>query len=250
MRFSSAAEQFGFSAEHHASVGSTNDLAMAYLREGGTSHHFVIADEQTGGRGRLGRVWVSKPGNLYASLALVDPCDMAFGFQLGFVAALSIHEAMGRVGVNPSRLSLKWPNDVLLDQAKLSGILIEGARLSDARFGAVIGCGINIAHHPEDTPYRATDLASSGIDTQCVDVFQALAAAFRHNLDLYARGSGFAHVRSRWLEHARGLGGPIVVRERKGERSGVFKGLDEDGRLLIEADGVITPVIAGDVYFE
>ncbi len=250
MTFSSAAEKFGFSAEHHGSVGSTNDLAMASLREKGISGHWVIADQQEGGRGRLGRVWVSKPGNLYASLALVDPCDMARGFQLGFVAALSIYDAMITLGVRSSRLSLKWPNDVLLDDAKLSGILVEGTRLGETQFGAVIGCGINIAHHPDNTPYAATDLAASGINTNCVDVFGALAGAFRHNIDLYAKGSGFSVLRSHWLERARGLGGPIVVRERKGERSGVFRGLDEDGRLLLEAEGAVTPVTAGDVFFE
>lgn len=245
-----AAARSGFTLEHHDTVGSTNDRAMDYLRGGGASRHFVVAAGQTGGRGRLGRQWVSKPGNLFASLALVDPAPQAHAFQLGFVAALAIYDALVTLGLERDRLSLKWPNDVLVDGRKISGILVEGTILSDGHCGVVIGCGINVAHHPSETLYPVTDLSHAGIPVSVSIVFAAFADAFDKALALYDVGAGFSSIRRVWLEAAYGLGGPIVVRERKEERHGVFKGLDPEGRLLLEQGENIVPVIAGDVFFQ
>jgi BirA family biotin operon repressor/biotin-[acetyl-CoA-carboxylase] ligase len=238
-----------FTLTHVASIGSTNDAALAYLREGGRGHHWVVADEQTGGRGRLGRQWSSPKGNLYASLALRDPCSMAVGYQLGFVAALAIYEALVALGVPTHHLSLKWPNDVLLNDAKLSGILVEGGTLSDGAFGAVIGCGINVSFHPSDTPYPATDLSTEGYLGSVVDVFSALASACAEVLDQFAKGEGFGLIREQWIAKARGIGDTIRVRQSDGVLEGIFKGLDEQGKLLLERDGAVTPVIAGDVFY-
>ena len=245
-----AAARSGFTCLHLESIGSTNDEALRHLRSGGAGDHWIVADRQEGGRGRLGRTWVSEPGNLYATLALRDPCPVEVAYQFGFVAALAIHTALRTLGVAGSRLALKWPNDALLDGAKVSGILIEGSRFEDGSFGVAVGCGINIAHHPADTPYAATDLRASGIDTTCSHAFDALAAAFRDHTDLFASGAGFHHIRARWLDHARGIGGPVVVRERTGSKMGLFAGLDPEGRLLLKADGIVTPVVAGDVFFD
>ena len=250
MNFVSAAARSGFTLEHYANVGSTNDLAMDHLRRGGASRHFVIASSQTGGRGRLGRQWVSKPGNLYASLALVDPAPQNLAFQLGFVAALAIHETLLALGLDSDRVSLKWPNDVLVDGRKISGILVEGTSSADGHIGIVIGCGINVVHHPSETLYPVTNLAEAGISTSVGEVFAAFAHAFDKTLALYKSGVGFAVIRGAWLDAAHGLGGPIVVRDRKEERQGLFKGLDPEGRLLLEQSGTIVAVIAGDVFYQ
>ncbi|MFM8606749.1 MAG: biotin--[acetyl-CoA-carboxylase] ligase [Hyphomicrobiales bacterium] len=249
MDFSATAQRSGFTLEHHETIGSTNDRAMDYLREGGASHHFVIADEQTGGRGRLGRVWVSKPGNLYASLALIDPAPHARAFQLGFVAALVVYDALRTVGLDTAHLSLKWPNDVLFEGKKISGILIEGLSLPEQHQGVVIGCGINIAHHPSDTLYPVTDLKTAGVVTSPFEVFGQFSASYRKFLALYRKGEGFGDIREHWLSLAHGVGGPIVVKDRKAERNGIFAGLDREGRLLLDQNGHIEPVIAGDVFF-
>jgi BirA family biotin operon repressor/biotin-[acetyl-CoA-carboxylase] ligase len=223
---------------------------MDHLRKGGVSRHFVIAASQSGGRGRLGRPWVSEPGNLYASLALVDPAPQPLAFQLGFVAALTIHETLLALGLDSDRVSLKWPNDVLVDGQKISGILVEGTPLAEGHSGVVIGCGINVAHHPSETLYPVTNLTEAGISTSVDEVFAAFSQAFDKTLALYRGGMGFAVIREAWLDAAHGLGGPIVVRDRKEERHGVFKGLDPEGRLLLEQSGVIVPVIAGDVIYQ
>jgi len=247
--FLATARRSGFTIEHHQTIGSTNDRAIDYLRIGGASRHFVIADEQTGGRGRLGRVWVSKPGNLYASLALIDPAPQAQAFQLGFVASLVVYHTLRAVGLDGAHLSLKWPNDVLVEGKKISGILIEGLSLPEGDQGVVIGCGINIAHHPSDTLYPVTDLKSEGVIISPFEVLGHFLASFEKWLSLYRRGEGFGDIRERWLALAHGVGGPIVVKDRKEERVGVFVGLDREGRLLLDQNGHIEPVIAGDVFF-
>ena len=243
-----AAEQ-RFDVTHFESIGSTNDAAMGHLRASGIGDHWFVADEQTGGRGRLGRQWSSPKGNLYASLAIRDPCPIALGYQLGFVAALAIYEAVLSLAVARNDLSLKWPNDVLLAGAKLSGILIEGGVLADGGFGAVIGCGINVTLHPTNTPYPATDLAQSGIIATTEQCFAALAQAFRSNLDYFDNGKGFGYIRKQWIERARGIGGPISVRQANDVIEGTFQGLDDQGKLLLAHDGKVTAIIAGDVFY-
>ena len=247
MDFSSAAQRSGFTLEHHQTIASTNDRALDYLREAGASHHFVVADEQTGGRGRLGRQWVSKRGNLYSSLALIDPAPHAQAFQLGFVAAIAVYDTLIAVGLLTEDITLKWPNDVLVDGKKISGILIEGISLAQGHQGVVVGCGINIAHHPADTLYPVTDLASLGVIISPLEVFLQFTIAFREGLALYQKGDGFEAVRSRWLSLAHRKGSPIVVKDRNAEQRGLFSGLDADGRLLLDQGGHIVSVIAGDI---
>ena len=243
------ARELRFDLTRFESIASTNDAAMAFLRDGGFSDHWFVADEQTGGRGRLGRQWSSPKGNLYASLTLHMPCPIEYGFQLGFVAALSIYDAVASFGTVKDHLSLKWPNDVLSNGAKLSGILVEGTMLPDGTFGAVIGCGINVSSHPLDTPYPATDLAEQGLVLTVEDMFAALAKGFRANLDCFDKGNGFRYIRSRWIEHARGIGGPISVRQVNDVIEGTFQGLDDQGKLLLAQDGKVTAILAGDVFY-
>jgi len=245
----SIAKDQRFDVTHFASIGSTNDAAMAHLRSGGAGDHWFVADEQTGGRGRLGRQWSSPKGNLYASLALRDPCPMELGFQLGFVAALAIFDAVSSLGVAFDALSLKWPNDVLWNGAKLSGVLVEGGTVADGAFGAVIGCGINVTLHPENTPYPATDLTQAGVHATTEHSFAALAKAFRANLDCFDNGQGFSYIRSRWIEHARGIGGPITVRQANDVLEGTFEGLEPQGKLRLAHDGKVTAIVAGDVFY-
>jgi BirA family biotin operon repressor/biotin-[acetyl-CoA-carboxylase] ligase len=237
-----------YSVQHLASVGSTNDAAMVALTQG-DDRLWIVADEQTGGRGRLGRTWVSAPGNLYATLALRSPCDMAAAYQLGVVTAVALCEALVSLGLPQEAVALKWPNDALVNGAKIAGILIEGTSLADGGFGVVIGCGINCAHHPANMPYPATDLSSLGFSISVAEVFSAFAQALENELQRFDSGVGFPMVRSRWLARARGLGTSITVRRGDEVLEGVFTGLDRDGQLLLERDGEVIRIVAGDVLF-
>ncbi|HSI41096.1 MAG TPA: biotin--[acetyl-CoA-carboxylase] ligase [Xanthobacteraceae bacterium] len=229
-------------------VGSTNADALA--RCDGPAPLWIVAARQTAGRGRRGRPWSSVPGNLYASLLLVDAGPPARLPELCFVAALALHDAVRDVtGIDPLRLRLKWPNDVMADGAKLAGILVEGIVRADGRNATVIGFGVNCAHHPQDTPYPVTNLTAAGVPTPPDALLKALDAAMVQRLAHWARGDGFDRVRESWTARAHGLGRGVTV--RLGERSadGIFEALDASGALVLRrSDGSRETISAGDVF--
>ena len=229
-------------------LGSTNDEAMIRLRAGDPGDLFIVAASQTGGRGRQERVWTSPRGNLYASLALVDPAPLAVAQQLGFVAGVALVSALRALSNDDSRLGLKWPNDVLLDGAKLAGILLESTALPDGRLGCVVGFGVNCGSHPDGLPYPATSLAAAGIHVSPATVLAALSKTFAASLTRWDRGANFAATRSDWLRFAVGLGDAITVRLPKGSVSGRFEGLGADGYLLVETTRGRVTINAGDVF--
>lgn len=229
------------------------DEAAALVRSGDPGGVWVVADAQTGGRGRHGRQWVSEPGNLYATLLLVDPCRIERAPQLGFVAGLALHDALSALTTLADRIRLKWPNDALIGDAKLAGILLEGfsrAAVSAARSHAVaIGIGVNLRHHPDDLPYEATDLRSQRWEIAPLDLLAALSTAMRARLRQWAAGEGFAATRQYWLKVAAGLGRPIRVTLQDRVENGVFRDIDGDGRLLMDSEAGVTTIGAGDVAF-
>jgi len=228
-------------------LGSTNAEALARARAGERGPLWVVAAEQTAGRGRRGAAWVSKPGNLCATLLLTEPSPKAAAPQLSFVAALALHDAAAGVAAASNlALMLKWPNDLLLGGAKLAGILIEGE--SEPAFAVAIGIGVNCAHHPEATAWPATDLAVAGALVTPEALLAALAAAMARRLAQWDAGAGFAAIRADWLKRAAGLGGDIRVRLPEREFSGRFEGVDEAGRLLVTEGGALTAVGAGEVF--
>lgn len=233
----------------HATLASTNAEALARARAGERGPVWIVAREQSAGRGRRGRQWISKPGNLYATLLLSDtgaPSDVA---QLSFVAALAVYDALSAVAPDlRQRLSLKWPNDVLCDDKKICGILLEG-ETSSAGSVVAIGIGVNCAHHPGDAEFPATDLAALGSAATSELVFQSLSRAMVDRLAQRNRGAGFAATRADWLARASGLGQTIRVRLHDRETSGRFESLDERGHLVLSyPDGGFELISAGDVF--
>lgn len=254
MQLSDAARETGYRLEARARTGSTSDDAAAALRGGDPGGLWVTAREQGQGRGRHGRPWSSPQGNLYASLALVEPCAMREAPQLGYLAGLALVEAVetlapARVG---ARLALKWPNDLLLDDAKCAGILLDGIALGPGRFGLVVGIGVNVAHAPEGMPYPVACLRDLVPGLTAEALFEALSAAMALRLAALAGAdpkARFARLREEWLERAARLGEPVRIRLPAGDAHGRFVGLDEHGRLLLASDDGVTAIEAGDLQF-
>jgi BirA family biotin operon repressor/biotin-[acetyl-CoA-carboxylase] ligase len=247
MELSPGAAAAGVGLIARDTVGSTNSEALACARAGERGPLWVTARAQTAGRGRRGRTWVSEPGNLYATLLLTDPAPPERAAQLSFVAALAAHDAVAACApALVARLGFKWPNDVLLDGAKLAGILIdaEGAR----PLLVAVGIGINCHHHPAVTDYPATDLAAAGADVAVEVLFQALSIAMVHRLREWE--TGFASIRAAWLARAGGLGGELTARlGSRGDLTGRFETLDEAGRLVLRLpDGAVETIAAGEVF--
>jgi BirA family biotin operon repressor/biotin-[acetyl-CoA-carboxylase] ligase len=238
-------------------TASTNDDALRAAQSGDPGQLWIVAREQKAGRGRHGRHWSSPPGNLYASLLLIEACELAHAPQLGFVAGLALHEAVEAVtGIGTPRLALKWPNDLLLDGAKVSGLLLEGHRIgSPGILAIIVGFGVNVAFSPDGTPYPATSLQTVRPGLSPESLFEALAGSFARTFSAWqvSRRSNapdsFAAVRQLWLERAAGLGSDVALRLPAGERRGRFEGLDSHGRLQLKTTSGVELIDAGDLYF-
>ncbi len=229
---------------------STNDEARRRAEDGDPGRLWIVGAVQTAGRGRHGRTWISPAGNLYASLLLVAPCTPREAPQLGFVAGLALHDAVSTLtGVAPDRLALKWPNDLLLDGAKVAGLLLEGLQLGAGVFGVVTGIGVNLASAPADTPYPAAALCSLAPDLGRADLFAALSNTMAERIASWRGQGGFAAIRQAWLARAYGIDTEVAVRLPGGEVRGVFRGLDVDGRLELAHKDRIERIDAGDLFF-
>jgi BirA family biotin operon repressor/biotin-[acetyl-CoA-carboxylase] ligase len=234
---------------HHAEVGSTNDEALSCALNGDPGRLWIVADAQIKGKGRHGRQWVSPPGNLYASLLLIDPAPASKSPELGFVTSVALWHALRDVLGDDPRLAIKWPNDILHAGAKLAGILLESTQLKSGGLACVIGIGVNCRSHPSNALYPTTDLADIGtlLDDR-EDVFVRLSESIITWLQVWDEGRNFASIRTEWLTHAAGIGSLISVATPSGARNGIFETLDATGRLILNADGEILTVEAGDVF--
>lgn len=246
-------------------VGSTNAEALAAAAAGDPGGLWFAALEQTAGRGRRGRPWISPRGNLAASLLIVPDAGPDLVATLGFVAGVALNRALAevlpkglvRLGIDGAdsadgngRIALKWPNDVLADGAKLAGILLEGTRTPDGRHAIVIGCGVNVVAAPEGLPYPATSLRDLGVDRPTQTVFEALGEAWVETFALWDDGRGVAAVLALWRGAAAGIGAPVAVTQDGVVRRGLFETIDEAGRLVIrDAAGERITITAGDVHF-
>jgi len=228
---------------HVASTVSTNDDMAALAREGAPEGAWLRADTQAGGRGRQGRHWVSPPGNLYASTLVRRMAGDPPAPTLALVAAVAL-DALLQGWLGADRLMIKWPNDLLADGAKISGILLEG--VDDA---VVVGIGVNLAHHPEAVDRPATSLAALGLSAPEPGDFAAdLAASFADWLARW-RNEGLGVVLARWLARAHPPGTALSVRAPEGALEGLYDGLEADGALRLRtADGRIHVVHAGDIF--
>jgi BirA family biotin operon repressor/biotin-[acetyl-CoA-carboxylase] ligase len=227
---------------HYDSIDSTNDEARRLAEAGEKGPLWIVAREQTKGRGRRGRTWVSQAGNLFATLLMPAPRHPG---QFAFVAGLAAGEVVA--GWAPlASVALKWPNDVLLNGKKVCGILLEGL----GRDTFAIGIGINLAGHPMDTEFPATSVKEAMGRAPSPDDAHAMLAGTMSSWYEVWEGGGFAEIREAWLARASHLGQTIRIRLERGESKGVFEGLDEDGALLLrKPDGAVDRIAAGDVFF-
>jgi BirA family biotin operon repressor/biotin-[acetyl-CoA-carboxylase] ligase len=235
-------------------VDSTNEEArrQAVLGDVATPDGTLVwAETQTAGRGRRGRTWQSPPGNLYCSLVLRPECPVACAAELGFVAGLALYDTVGSLAIPGTSAHCKWPNDVLINERKAAGILLESESAgSGMPEWVILGIGLNVAHHPVDAEYPATSLHAEG--SRDVGVIDALESFARHFLTWTNRwlDDGFAPIRQNWLWRAKGVGEEIVIRLERETLKGVFKDLDANGALILAgADSKTCRISAGDVFF-
>ncbi|EJF82172.1 biotin--[acetyl-CoA-carboxylase] ligase [Bartonella doshiae] len=248
------AQKQGYSVESYESVTSTNLIAQQKAQDGHQGYLWVVAQEQTQGRARRGRVWHSPKGNLYSSLLLIDDIVHKTSAQLGFVAGVSVVEAIKQFIKDEKQadsiVRLKWPNDILLGGAKSSGVLLEIFKLIPQQYALVIGMGINVKYHYEDAPYPTSSLKNIGLNVKTEQLFTVLTEYFSKNYLLWKQPGGCDIIRKKWLLYSAHLGQHIKIVNDKKIIEGIFDGLDSDFNCIVkQKNGQQAIITAGDVHF-
>lgn len=215
---------------------------LALAEHGVAEGTWLRAGRQVGGRGRMGRTWESPVGNLYCSTLVRLRVDDPPAHLLSLVAANAVHALVAPLCDGQARI--KWPNDVLVDGAKIAGILLE--RAGDA---IVVGIGVNVVGHPVGLDRPVTSLAAQGAaDAEAGALLERLAELFGHWLAIW-RAQGLDPVRAHWLLNAHASGTAMRVVHPDGETvEGTFDTLDQQGMLILRlANGDTRAIHAGDI---
>lgn len=230
----------------YEALGSTSDLCRILAIAGEPGPLAILARRQTQGRGTQGREWVSAAGNLFLSVLLRSREQARDVGQWSLLAGVALAEALSPLLPNPQALRLKWPNDLLLDGAKLAGILVESSATPDGTLEwLVIGIGVNIVAAPELPDRRTAALAQVATPPAAEDLARLVLARLAHWRQVRLL-EGFAPVRAAWLERAPALGTPLTLRLGKRSLGGSFAGLGHDGSLLLATGGRVHAFAAGE----
>jgi len=234
------------------SVDSTNAEARRRADMGEPGPLWVWSARQSKGRGRAGREWTSQFGNLFASLLIRLNCPLQTASELALVAGIITYETIAKLIAYEGRaeLLLKWPNDVLLAEEKIAGMLLENAGTPNNNGSVVvIGTGINLASHPENLPQPAISLDAYGLTIRPGDALEVLAQTTHEWLRRWGEGATFPTIRRAWLDRAGPVGRPLIVRLNGTELEGTYAGLDPEGALRLKTAEGERLINAGDVFF-
>ena len=232
----------GWNLLEYEETGSTNDEAKKLSLNPAYKKYIVTALRQTGGRGRRGRNWVGLEGNLFMSLAMET--RLRDWGAINFITGLSLLQTIKSYSAQ-AEVRLKWPNDVLVNDCKISGILLEKGEGDYL----IIGVGVNIKKAPEvAAAYRATSLKSAGIETDRTEFLRRYMSRFDENINRW-REQGFVPVRDEWLKYAKNLGGTIAVHTEREDKEGIFFGVDDNAALRLQTPSGIEKIYAGDVFY-
>ena len=232
---------------------STNAEARRRAEAGEVGPLWITARRQSAGRGRRGRKWESESGNLASTLLLLTRKSPAEAAQLTFAASLAVADLLDRY-VPPALVTIKWPNDVLLDGRKTSGILIESGPAPSGGLWLAVGIGVNLSQTPGDTERPATCIAEhlgQGVAAapSVDEAAKALAETFGVWLDRWMT-FGFQPVLDAWIARTPGLYGPCTARLTNETLTGTADGVEADGSLRLKlSDGSLRVISAGDVFF-
>lgn len=233
------------------SLDSTNAEARRRAQAGETGPLWITAAVQTDGKGRRGRDWSTERGNLAATLLTTTRRPPIEAAQVSFVAALAVAD-LARAYVDPDKVRLKWPNDVMVAGLKAAGILIESGAADHGALWLGVGIGVNLASAPSGTERPATALADfmDRPPPTPAEAVQVLARAFTQWQARWEEG-GFAAIRDAWTRQAQGIGQRCTARLDRETLEGVAEGLEDDGALRLRLpSGEVRLIAAGDVFFQ
>ena len=226
-------------------IDSTNTEAKRRVASG-FADQWIVADQQTAGRGRQDHKWISPKGNIYATALFREPGGLPVALRLPFASALAVSDVV-HTHAPRADVRLKWPNDVRIARKKVSGILVETGG-SGTDFWIAAGIGINVLALPENVGQPATSLLELGMrpDVSVEAALATLRETFAARL-AQAR-AGFGDIRQTWLERAEALGETVHIRAGDVEIHGIFENLEPDGALVLRLpDGSRRSIRAGEV---
>lgn len=246
--------RIGWRIHYFAELDSTQEKAVALAEQGEAQGTVVIAEQQSSGRGRLGRRWYSPPGlNLYLTIVLRPRMPAEALGRLSLVAGVAVAEALETVA--QGLVAIKWPNDLWLCGKKVGGVIAETIADSGQSISCVLlGIGLNVNLAETDLPVELRGRATSvRIATGCRCDRIALAAALFSRLDsryMEAESSGFAPIRPVWERYSALMGRRVTVICGAERLSGVVRGIDPDGALLVEGEAGVARILGGDVSIQ
>lgn len=229
----------------HEALPSTSDLVGQLAAAGEPEGLAVLAHRQTAGRGTQGRVWESRAGNLHLSVLLRPAEPIRHAPQWGLLAAVALADAVAATIPDPRAVTLKWPNDLLLDGAKSAGILAEASAGDDGGIAWLcLGIGVNLSHAPQVEGRATACLADTGIAAPTPEAFAETLLAALDARRTQRITDGFAAIRAAWLERGPALDSHITLTNGI---AGRFAGLAEDGRLLLSTAGRVHAHASGEL---
>lgn len=242
---------FGKKIVYQPSVKSTQEIAYSLARDGAPEGSIVLADEQTGGRGRLGRAWQSPAGTgIWMSLILRPEIPLQKAPQLTLLIAVAASKAIEKV--TGLEAAIKWPNDLLINGKKTAGILTELQAEADSIHSVIVGIGMNVnqesKHFSEEIAQIATSLAIEGGKTyKRAEVIGYLLQEIDSLYHQYLQ-NGFSVIKLLWEARAFSLGKRITARSVTGSVTGYAKGITDEGVLLLEDDtGRVHSIYSADI---
>ncbi len=246
--------RIGWRIHYFDEIDSTQTIARQLAGTGSAQGTVVIAERQTSGRGRMGRSWHSPAGaNLYATIILRPAMPIAEVPRLSLVAGVAAAEALSRAA--PGLVALKWPNDVWIRGRKVGGIIAEAMTDPSGALEAVLlGIGININLAAEDIPEELRDKATSmraalGHPCDRIAIVESLCSFLDYRY-MEAVSRGFGAVRPVWESYSALTGRKVTVVDGQRRQTGIVRGIDSDGALLLETGTGLERILAGDVGIE
>ena len=232
------------------SVDSTNTEAKKLLIQGEGEGLIVTADHQTAGRGRKDRIWLSPVGGLYFSLILRPRIRAESASLLGLLGACAVARSLSALGVE--NVSLKWPNDVLVKQNKIAGILSDAVSLGPEIIGTVIGIGVNqncpVSEMPQGLQWPTTSIIDElGISTSVESLLCSIVNEIDELLQSVEKEGSFSAVLNEWRELSSTIGSKVRVHEDDNFVDGIAKNIDSNGALIVQTDDGFVTVFQGDV---
>ncbi|MCC8397882.1 MAG: biotin--[acetyl-CoA-carboxylase] ligase [Rickettsia endosymbiont of Labidopullus appendiculatus] len=229
-------------------IDSTSSEAIRMAKACSDGNYVILAKNQTKSHGRNSRIWHSSLGNLHVSILLNHKINLSYIPQLSFVMAIVVYKTINSLTASSGNsIKLKWPNDILINDKKVSGVLLESISINNNNY-LIISIGVNIKESPVNIDQLATNLSDENIEVKDPEyLLDILMINFEKYFSRW-KEQGFSKIRQYWLKNAYKLGEIVSINDGNTKISGIFKDIDENGSIRIQLDdGKIVTSLSSEI---